>query len=347
MTGIVAPDLRAIADNAERLAPYLRKTPVWVWQDELLARLLPPRTRALLKLELFQHAGTFKARGALTNLLALSPDALARGVTAVSAGNHAVAVAWAARTMRISARVVMPRTADPLRVSRCRALGAEAILEADVQEAFATAKRIQEEEGRSFIHPFEGEHTILGTATLGAELMRQAPKLDAVVVPVGGGGLAAGVASAVKQTKAEVQVIGVEPEGNDVMKRSLASGVPERAPPGGPRTIADSLSPPYTLPISLGLCRQYLDDLVLVSDAAMQEALALLFRSARLAVEPAGAAATAALLGPLRDRLAGRRVALIVCGTIIAPDRYARHLDTGTRLLDARIGPGGHGAPGG
>jgi threonine dehydratase len=341
MTGIPAPEPRAIVENAARLAPYLRKTPVWLWQDELLGRLVSPRTKVLLKLELFQHAGTFKARGALTNLLALDPDALARGVTAVSAGNHAVAVAWAARTLRTTARVVMPRTADPARVARCRELGAEAILAHDVHEAFAAAKGIEKEEGRALIHPFEGELTILGTATLGAELLRQAPKLDAVVVPVGGGGLAAGVASAIKQIRPEIEVLGVEPEGNDVMKRSLASGVPEQAPTGGPHTIADSLSPPYTLPISLGLCRQYLDDLVLVSDDAMRESLALLFRSARLAVEPAGAAATAALLGPLRDRLAGKRVALIVCGTIISAERYATHLAAGTALLEARMASAG------
>ncbi|MGH7562483.1 MAG: threonine ammonia-lyase [Gemmatimonadales bacterium] len=337
MTEPPPPDPQAIAENAERLAPYLRKTPVWLWKDELVARLLPPRTKVLLKLELFQHAGSFKARGALTNLLRLDAEARARGVTAVSAGNHAVAVAWAARTMRTTARVVMPRTADPLRIARCRELGADAILAPGVREAFAVAQEIEREEGRAFVHPFESEGTFLGTATLGAELLRQAPTVEAVVVPVGGGGLAAGLASAVKQLRPEIEVFGVEPEGNDVMRRSLESGLPEQAAAGGPHTIADSLNPPYTLPMSLGLCRRFLDDLVLVSDDALQEALALLFRSARLAVEPAAAAGTAALLGPLRDRLAGRRVALIICGTIITPSRYSEYLARGTELLAARL----------
>lgn len=349
MTADGAPSLDAIAANAERLAPHLRETPVWRWQDELVDRLVPAGARALLKLELFQHAGSFKARGALTNLLRLGPEARARGVTAVSAGNHAVAVAWAAATVGTSARVVMPRTADPLRVRRCRDLGADAVLADDVHQAFAVAQRIEAEEGRTFVHPFEGEGTILGTATLGAELLRQAAGLEAVVVPVGGGGLAAGVASAIKQQRPGVLVFGVEPEGNDVMRRSLASGMPERAATGAPGTIADSLSPPYTLPMSLGLCRRYLDDLVLVSDDAMREALALLFRTAKLAVEPAGAAATAALLGPLRERLAGRTVGLIVCGTIIAPARYQEHLVRGSELLEQRLaGPdaGSGGLPG-
>ena len=154
---------------------------------------------------------------------------------------------------------------------------------------------------------------------------------------MGGGGLAAGVASAVKRIRPECLVIGVEPEANDVMRRSLDSGKPERVPDGAYRTIADSLSPPYTLPYSLELCRRNLDDLVLVSDDALREALAVMFRSARLAVEPAGASAAAALMGPLRERLAGKRVGLIVCGTNIAPERYVEHLTRGTALLERRL----------
>lgn len=325
-----------IEATAELLRPHILETPVWHWDDEVVAGLLEPGTRPVLKLELFQHAGSFKARGALAVMQSLDGPARAPGVTAVSAGNHAIAVAWASRTLGTTAKVVMPKTADPFRISRCRALGAEVVLAADVHEAFALAERIEREEGRTFVHPFEGPRTALGTATMGLEMLRQISGLDAVIVPVGGGGLAAGVAAAVKQFKPGCLVIGVEPEGNDTMKRSLASGKPEQAPAGGPRTIADSLSPPYALPFSFGLCRRYLDDLVLVSDDALREALALLFRSAKLAVEPAGAAATAALLGPLRQRLAGKTVGLIVCGTNIAPERYAEHLERGTALLASR-----------
>ena len=258
-------------------------------------------------------------------------------ITAVSAGNHAIAVAWAARTLGSSAKVVMPKTADPFRVSRCGALGAEVVLAEDVHAAFALAQRIERDEGRALVHPFEGPRTALGTATLGRELLRQAPDLEAVIVPVGGGGLAAGVASAIKLIKPDCLVIGVEPEANDVMFRSLRSGKPERVPEGGYRTIADSLSPPYTLPYSLELCRRNLDDLVLVSDDALREALAVMFRGARLAVEPAGASAAAALLNPLRERLAGKKVGLIVCGTNIAPERYVEHLTRGMALLERRL----------
>lgn len=322
---------------AGALTPMIRETPAWAWSDELTERLLPPGTRALLKLELFQYAGSFKARGALNVMLGLGLPGLARGVTAVSAGNHAIAVAWAARTLGSSAKVVMPKTADPFRVARCTGLGAEVVLAEDVHAAFALAERIEREEGRALVHPFEGPRTALGTATLGRELLRQAPDLEAVIVPVGGGGLAAGVASAIKLLKPKCQVIGVEPEANDVMFRSLESGRPERVPEGGYRTIADSLSPPYTLPYSLELCRRHLDDLVLVSDDAMREALAAMFRGAKLAVEPAAAAAAAALMGPLRERLAGKRVGLIVCGTNIAPERYLDHLTRGMALLQRRL----------
>ena len=324
-----------IQDTARALSPHIRETPVLGWSDEAVAARLPPGTTAVLKLELFQHAGSFKARGALNVMLGLDPGSLARGVTAVSAGNHAIAVAWAARVLGTTARVVMPRSADPFRVERCRGLGAEAVLAGDVHQAFAEAGRIEREEGRTLVHPFEGPRTALGTATLGQEFLRQVPDLDAVIVPVGGGGLAGGLATAIRLIRPGCEVFGVEPEGNDVMLRSIRSGRPEQVPEGGARTIADSLSPPYTLPYSLDLCRRGLTEVVLVSDDAMREALALMFRSAKLAVEPAGAAAAAALLGPLRDRLAGKQVGLIVCGTNISPERYAEHLARGGELLAA------------
>jgi threonine dehydratase len=326
--------LSDIDATARILAPHIRETPAWPWHDEAVAGWLAPGTTPVLKLELLQYAGSFKARGALSVMLSLDPATLERGVTAVSAGNHAIAVAWAAGTLGTSAKVVMPKTADPFRVARCRTLGAEVVLAEDVHDAFTLTAQIEREEGRSFVHPFEGPRTALGTATLGRELLGQVPDLEAVIVPVGGGGLAAGVAAAVKLTRPGCLVIGVEPIGNDTMRRSLASGKPEHAPDGASRTIADSLSPPYALPYSFGLCRRYLDEVVLVSDDALCSALALLFSSAKLAVEPAGAAATAALLGPLRERLAGKKVGLIVCGSNISAERYAEHLARGTTLLE-------------
>lgn len=331
-----APTLADMMGAAQRLAPFIRQTPVWEWQDDLLAARLAPGTRVVLKLELLQQAGSFKARGALLNCLALDPAARRAGVTAVSAGNHAAAVAWAARTVGTPAKVVMPSNADPARVALCRSYGAEVTLAADVHEAFSVARHIELSEGRTFVHPFEGPRVSTGTGTLGLELLRQQDDLEAVVVPVGGGGLLSGVAAAVKQARPGCLVLGVEPEGNDVIRRSMASGQPEQAL--NPRTIADSLNPPFAMPYSLGLIRRYVDDIVLVSDDAMLEGIYLLATRMKLAVEPAAAAATAALLGPLRGRVAGKRVGLVVCGTNIGPDRFTQYLGRGAELWAARSG---------
>jgi threonine dehydratase len=262
-------------------------------------------------------------------MLDLDPAALARGVTAVSAGNHAIAVAYAARALGTTAKVVMPQNASPYRVGRCRALGAAIELVEDVHRAFDRVREIEREEGRTFVHPFEGPLTALGTATLGLELMEQVEGLDAVVVPIGGGGLCAGVAAAVKLARPSCLVYGVEPRGADSMARSLAAGAPQAIE--AVRTIADSLGAPHAAPYSFGLVRRYVDEVVLVDDDELRRAMLLLFSSAKLAVEPAGAATTAALRGPLRERLAGRRVALIVCGANIDAPTFSRYLAEATQ----------------
>jgi len=318
------PDLASIRRTRERLGDRIVTTPVRAWDDALFAARVPARTRVHLKEELFQKTGTFKPRGALSVMLDLTEAALARGVTAVSAGNHAMAVAYAAGVLGTTAKVVMPRSANPFRVGRCRELGAEVDLVDDVHAAFTRVKQIEAEEGRTFVHPFEGPLTALGTATLGLELVEQVPDLEAVIVPIGGGGLCAGVAAAVKQARPACLVFGVEPEGADSMRRSLDAGSPQAI--DRVRTIADSLGAPHAAPYSFELCRRYVDDVVLVDDDALRSAMLLMFSSAKLAVEPAGAAAAAALLGPLRERLAGRRVALVVCGANIDAGTFSRHL---------------------
>lgn len=318
-----APTLDAIRAARELLGDRVRETPVWRWRGREVDTLMGRGTEVWLKLELFQYAGTFKPRGALLNMLAVAdedPEALARGVTAVSAGNHAMAVGFAARALGTTAKVVMPKNASPARIEGCRAYGVEVVLVDDVHTAFEEVRRIEREEGRIFIHPFEGEQTALGTAGVGLELVEQVSGLDAVIVPIGGGGLAAGVATAVKQAEPGCQVFGVEPEGADTMHRSFASGKPEAI--DRVRTIADSLGAPHAAPYSFALCRRFVDELVMVDDEALRRSMALLFREAKLAVEPAGAAATAALVGPLRQRLAGKRVGLIVCGTNIDPRTF-------------------------
>ncbi|CAN5698137.1 threonine/serine dehydratase [soil metagenome] len=328
--GVVAPTLREMREARARLGDLVVETPVWQWRNETIRQLVGDDTRVFLKLELFQHTGTFKPRGALMVMMSLPREALARGVTAVSAGNHAIAVAYAAKALGSSAKVVVMRTANPVRIERCRAYGAEVVLAEDAHQAFERVREIEEEEGRSFVHPFEGPLTALGTATVGLELCEQVPDLDAVIVPVGGGGLCAGIAAAVKQLRPECEVFGVEPEGADSMYRSFLAGRPEGIE--RVRTIADSLGAPYAAPYSFGLCRQFVEEIVLLDDDAIRRAMALLFHEMKLAVEPAGAVALAALSGPLRERLLGKRVGLIVCGTNIDLNSFARFVEEGQQL---------------
>jgi threonine dehydratase len=298
--------IAAIRSARAAIDSWIVTTPLWPF---------PELPGASLKLELFQRTGSFKPRGALTVMRSLDADALERGVTAISAGNHAMAVGYAAQVLGTSAKVVMPRNANPGRIAGCRRYGAEVVLVDDVHVGFREVERIAAEEGRVFVHPFDGPKVALGTATLGLELIDQADDLDAVIVPIGGGGLCAGVAAAVKLAAPRCEVFGVEPIGADSMHRSFATGAPQSIP--AVRTIADSLGAPYALPYSFELCRRHVDELVLVDDDQLREAMRFLFRQAKLAVEPAGAASTAALLGPLRERLAGKRVAAIVCGSNI------------------------------
>jgi threonine dehydratase len=333
MSSLLAPDAKAsvayprlhdIERTAARLAGQILQTPVWHWQTGVVTRELSPQTEVWLKLELFQRTGTFKLRGALNCLHALDEAALRRGVVGASAGNHAVALAHAARSLGTQAKLAMPRHANPARVAACREQGAELLFTDTIHDAFALAQKLVADEGRTMVHPFDGPRTAEGTATIGLELMRQVRGLDAVVVPVGGGGLCAGIAAAVKQINPRAQVFGVEPFGADAMYRSFQAGEPvqlERVD-----TVADSLGAPYALAYSYGVCRRFVDEIVRVSDDELAASMRHLFRDMKLVAEPAAAAATAALLGPLRERLDGKRVGLIVCGSNIDAARFGELL---------------------
>jgi threonine dehydratase len=218
----------------------------------------------------------------------------------------------------------MPRAANPARIANCQRYGAEVVLAADAREAFARVTEICEQEGRSFIHPYEGPHTSCGNATLGLEICVQVPEPDAIVVGIGGGGLCSGVGVAMKQLRPQCEVLAVEPEGADSMFRSFRSGQPERLEEV--RTIADSLAPPQILPYSFSLCRRTVDELALVSDEQIRTAMAWLYRELKLVVEPGGAAALAGALYPFRQRLRGKRVVLIVCGSNLDTQSLHQHI---------------------
>ena len=318
------PTLADIDVARALIAPHIIDTPSVPWPGYDLLAILAPGVRVSAKLELLQRTGSFKARGALFNVLSLTEEQRACGITAVSAGNHAIAAAWAAKMVGVSAKLVMMSSANQRRRDLTVSFGAEVVFAPSAQEAFAFADRLVAEEHRVMIHPFEGRNTTLGTATIGVDFMRQVPDLDAVVVPIGGGGLIAGIASAIKLINPACAVFGVEPEGADSMHRSIIAGSPQ--PIEKVLTIADSLGAPYAMPYGFECTRRNVDGLVLVSDDQLRDAMRLTFLDAKLGVEPAGAAALAALVGPLRDELAGKHVGIIVCGSNIDTDTYVRHL---------------------
>ena len=324
------PELGDIAATRAALRPYLAETPVVDWTGGELDDLMGHATHVALKLELLQRSGSFKARGAFAGILGLDVDELRRGVTTVSSGNHAIATAYAARQLGTSAKVVVLSSANPARLERCRRFGGEVVVADTGAAAFKLAERMVLVEGRTLIHPYEGRHVALGTGTLGMEFSTQAGDLDAIVVPIGGGGLCAGVATAFKQLQPGCRVYGVEPVGADVMYRSLLAGQPTTSLPID--TIADSLGAPFTCPYTFELCRRTLDDVVLVDDDEIRFAMALIFREMKQAVEPASAAATAALIGPLRHELAGKKVGIILCGANIDFRTYANHVSSSHEL---------------
>ena len=313
------PTIAAIELLRDSLADEIVRTPMM--RCAAIEDLLGGDTRVFGKLEFLQRTGTFKARGALAVMKRLDDAQCAAGVTAVSAGNHAIATAYAAQVVGASAKIVMISTANPVRVQACRSYGAELILVDDAHEAFEVAERIQAEEGRFFVHPFEGSAIATGTGLIGLEICEQCEQFDAVVVPIGGGGLIGGISNAIKQLRPACEIIGVEPEGADSMHRSFDADEPRSI--DKIRTIADSLGAPFAAPYSFNLCKQNVDELTLVDDRQLRKAMGLLYQTMKIAVEPACAASTAALIGPLRDQLLGKTVVLVFCGSNIDWSTFA------------------------
>ncbi|MEL6251225.1 MAG: threonine/serine dehydratase [Bacteroidota bacterium] len=324
MTKAIAPDLQTVKKAIKFLENLTVRTPVHKWEGQVKDRLLGKETEVYIKMELLQHGGSFKTRGALINMADLSEEELKRGVTAVSAGNHAIATSFAASLMNSHAKVVMPDNANPSRIKKCEELGAEVVLVPDVTEAFRMVEEIQEKEGRKFIHPFEGPLTATGTATLGYEFQTQVPRLDACVIPIGGGGLAAGMSTGLKLANPNIEIFGVEPIGADTMHRSFHSGKPEKL--DKVRTIADSLGAPFSLPYSMSLCMQNLEQVVLVNDEMLKSSMELIFRELKQVVEPAGAASMAAVLEILKNHLSGKRVGVLICGSNIDLETFYKSL---------------------
>ena len=307
--------LEAIRDAAARTRSQLHRTPVFT------SRSLGERAgvNLHLKCESFQKTGSFKPRGALNIVLSMAPERRARGLITVSAGNHAQAVAWAARAAGVPCTVVMPVDAPRSKIDAVRGYGASIVSHDDRATLF---DRLHEEEARSgatFVHPFDDPVGLAGAGTVGLEIVEQVPDVDCVVVAIGGGGLMAGVASAVKALKPRCRLIGVELEAGPGMTPALAAGKPIPVP--RPSSIADGLTPPFVGAIPLQVAQEALDELVLVTEAEIVEAMRSLLVRAKLYVEGAGATATAALLAGKARPPAGAVVVSIVSGGNVDPER--------------------------
>jgi threonine dehydratase len=301
--GAIEPD--AIARCETLIRPHIRRTPVIEIDAADFGRAPQPLS---LKLELFQHSGSFKARGAFANLLMRNvPKA---GVVAASGGNHGAAVAYAARQLKVPAKIFVPSVSSPAKIARIRDYGADLAIEGDrYADALAASEAWAERTGALPVHAFDQHETLLGQGTLGMELERQAPSLDTLVVAVGGGGLIAGIAA---WYAGRIKIIGVEPFAAPTLTRALAAGRPVDADAGG--VAADSLAPRRIGERVFPIVQKHVHGVVLVTDQAIVEAQKALWQTVRIVAEAGGAAALAGLLSGAYRPATGERVGIVVSG---------------------------------
>jgi threonine dehydratase len=307
---ITPDDIRRCYDV---IRPYIRRTPVIEVELSELDDSAAALPRATLKLEQLQCAGSFKARGAFTNLLTREiPPA---GVVAASGGNHGVAVAYAAHRLGVPATIFVPTVSAPTKMQRIRSLGAELVVTGErYADALAAAQQFQRGSGAISVHAYDQRETITGQGTLGLELAEQAGPLDTVLVPVGGGGLISGVAA---WFAGRVKVVGVEPEGAPTLAYARAAGQPVDAPAGS--VAADALAPRQVGELVFPITQAYVDDVVLVEDAAILAAQRALWQAYRVAAEPAASVGTAALLAGAYKPAPGEHVAVVISGANMSP----------------------------
>ncbi len=300
------PSFEDVKAAAERLKGQIIRSPL-IRAEKLSAQL---GVDIWLKMETMQYTGAFKERGALNKLLLLSDEQKKRGVIASSAGNHAQGVAYNASKLGIKATIVMPKTTPDIKVRQTRALGAEIILTGmTFEEASATAKQLCEEKNLTFVHPFDDVDVIAGQGSLAVEMIEDGPEFDAMVVPVGGGGLIAGMAVAVKNLSPKTRMLGVQAALFPSMANALDGG--ERAVGGN--TLAEGIAVKKAGALTQQIVRAYVDDIILVEERSLERALSLFMNEQKLLVEGAGAAGLAAIMAD-PDRFKGRTVGLVLCG---------------------------------
>jgi threonine dehydratase len=279
-----------------------------------------------LKMENLQKTGSFKIRGAYNKIAHLSEEERKRGVVAASAGNHAQGVALAAQIFGIPATIVMPKYAPLSKITKTRNLGAQVILEGNIfDEAYEAALRIQEKTGAVFVHPFNDPHVIAGQGTIGLEIMEDLPDVEVMVVPVGGGGLISGISVAIKSMNPEVKVIGVQTENMPSMIASLRRGRAERVE--GKPTLADGIAVKKPGDLTFELVKKYVDEMVVVNEEEIADAILFLLEQAKVVAEGAGAVGVAAVLNKLDVK--GKKVAIVISGGNIDVNMIDRIINKG------------------
>jgi threonine dehydratase len=287
------------------------------------------------KLDYLQRTGSFKERGARNALLRLTPGQRARGVIAASAGNHAQGIAYHGGLLGIPTTVVMPKFAALIKVTNCRQLGAAVVLHGnDLGEARAEAVARAERDGLTFIHPFDNADVIAGQGTMGLEILEQTPDLDAIVVPVGGGGLLSGIGTVMRAKKPSVRVVGVEPENAQCLVAAIAAGRP--VPVTLASTLADGLAVPQLGALPFQMLPGVVDEIVVVDEASIAIAILRLIELEKSVVEGAGATPLAAFLAGKLPHLRGKKVVLVLCGGNIDLTMLDRVIETGL-VADGRL----------
>ena len=304
-------NLNKISKIHKLLYPYVVTTPL-LEGSQLINDIL--NTKIIFKLEFLQNSGTFKARGAINNVLHLNESQKKRGVTAVSAGNHAIAASYVADKFKLKNKIFMYNSANSYRVNKCKEFNAN-INFTEPHNAFNQVELASKKEGFFFIHPFDGFLTLQGTASLGYEISTQLKDFDNIIISVGGGGLIGGVASAIKQFNHNCKIIGVEPIGAQGMTQSLKNNIPMKKVIIN--TVADSLSAPLHMPYSFSVCKEVIDQIVQVSDRELTNAMKFMFENCKMLLEPACVAGIAALLGPLKNKFVNQKTLILLCGSNI------------------------------
>lgn len=327
-----------IAAARQRIAGSVHRTPML--SSTTAARVLKAATgasvadgRVYLKAEHLQKTGSYKPRGMVAKISTLTPDERRRGIITISAGNAGQGYAYAGGAVGVPVTVVMPVGANPSKTAACRGYGAEVVLVGETfAESWAAMEALGAERGLVFCHPFDDPEVVAGHGSVGLEILEDLPDVDVVVVPVGGGGLVAGVSGAIRGLRPSARIYGIEPVGSDALRQGLAAGHPVQIQP---KSVADGLNGPFAGEWNIAMARRFVEDVVLIEDAAILSGLRFTLERVKQVVEPAGAAGIAALLTGLIPVRSGERVCVVLSGGNVDMARLGELLAAATPLPTA------------